>query len=223
MSFVILHHSPVNFMRVAGKEPPFWLQLLDRGLQPLQGVFNILVYASPHVKTMQQLNPGLSWFRAFLRVVRSGGDDDQSSKERRRRRRRKQSTRTSSSSSRHGSFASIRLRKKKNMSDMTSGPQTGTLDSTYPVRHTKGAPARRMQSLVKKSNRGDLNLYEFDEEYLETIKKNENNHTMDNVEVDMLSDEDDDVEHKQKKVSFKYDRSVDRPQSLLASNSHEEE
>ncbi len=66
-----------------GSESSFYIALFTKLLQPLQGLFNILVYTRPHVKSFQRNNPGVTWFQAFCAVIASGGDDDLDADERR--------------------------------------------------------------------------------------------------------------------------------------------
>ena len=61
---------------LSGKKPPFAILLLERSLQPIQGVFNILIYTSPHVAVQRKENPDFTWFHCFMKVVKNGGDDD---------------------------------------------------------------------------------------------------------------------------------------------------
>ncbi len=76
----------VVVMNMVGMESPFIVKILSRLLQPLQGLFNILVFTRPHIKVCRQLNPQFTWFQAFCYVIKSGGDDDRNPNERRRRR-----------------------------------------------------------------------------------------------------------------------------------------
>lgn len=78
-------------MGVSGMKKPFALQLLSRILQPLQGLFNMLVYTRPHVKSYRSLHPDSSWFNGFFHVISKGGDDDQNAEERISRRSRRRS------------------------------------------------------------------------------------------------------------------------------------
>jgi len=55
---------------------PFNLLLLARITQPLQGVFNILIYTRPHVKTARERHPSYNYLQALWEVVKSGGDYD---------------------------------------------------------------------------------------------------------------------------------------------------
>ena len=55
---------------------PFWLRLIARVLNSLQGFFNILVYTRPHVTSLRRRHKELNWFQAFWAVVKKGGDND---------------------------------------------------------------------------------------------------------------------------------------------------
>jgi hypothetical protein len=57
--------------------PPFTIILLARLFYPLQGFFNILVYTYPHVQSYRRNHSEVSYFRAFVQVIKSGGDSDQ--------------------------------------------------------------------------------------------------------------------------------------------------
>jgi hypothetical protein len=57
--------------------PPFTIILLARLFYPLQGFFNILVYTYPHVQSYCRNHTEVSYFRAFIQVLKSGGDTDQ--------------------------------------------------------------------------------------------------------------------------------------------------
>ncbi len=56
--------------------PPFFLKFLARLLFPMQGIFNILCFAYPHVAAKCRDNANLKWRQAFWEVIRSGGDKD---------------------------------------------------------------------------------------------------------------------------------------------------
>ena len=62
---------------------PFVLIELGFIFQPLQGVFNILVYCRPHVSSLRTNNPGYSWLKAFWQTVRTGGDNNGAGQSRR--------------------------------------------------------------------------------------------------------------------------------------------
>lgn len=67
----------VQFMSIAGKTPAYWILLVDRLLQPCQGICNIFIYTSPQVKDTRKNNPGMNLLSALIKVVRNvGGDDD---------------------------------------------------------------------------------------------------------------------------------------------------
>mmetsp|Transcript_22498 Transcript_22498/g.32923 ORF Transcript_22498/g.32923 Transcript_22498/m.32923 type:complete len:242 (+) Transcript_22498:30-755(+) len=66
--------STVQIMMWFGFEPSFPVLIISRFFQPLQGLFNILIYTRPHVKAVRDNDESLSWFRALLHVVNSGGD-----------------------------------------------------------------------------------------------------------------------------------------------------
>jgi hypothetical protein len=61
---------------VFGPPSPFPLLLLSQIFNPLQGLFFILVYSRPHVRSLRVQNPGLSWFQAFKIAFKAGGDND---------------------------------------------------------------------------------------------------------------------------------------------------
>ena len=61
----------------SSSEPPFATMFLARLFFPLQGFFNILVYTYPHVQSYSRNHPDVSYFRAFVHVIKSGGDSDQ--------------------------------------------------------------------------------------------------------------------------------------------------
>lgn len=53
----------------------FWIALLARITNPLQGLFNILVYTRPYVlSTMKRTK--CSWWKAFWITLKNGGDND---------------------------------------------------------------------------------------------------------------------------------------------------
>ena len=73
--------SFVSFLRILehqGKRIPFFLLELGRLFNPLQGLFNILVYSRPHVSSLRSNHPEYSWLKAFWLTVRTGGDHDSS-------------------------------------------------------------------------------------------------------------------------------------------------
>ena len=45
-----------------------------RVVKPLQGLFNILVYCRPHIRTYRVRHPESSWITAFLKTLENGGD-----------------------------------------------------------------------------------------------------------------------------------------------------
>mmetsp|Transcript_24572 Transcript_24572/g.25004 ORF Transcript_24572/g.25004 Transcript_24572/m.25004 type:complete len:401 (-) Transcript_24572:219-1421(-) len=53
----------------------FALALLAKMFQPLQGMFNIIAYTHPYVKSVRK-HSDLSWSQAFCTVIRKGGDLD---------------------------------------------------------------------------------------------------------------------------------------------------
>lgn len=55
---------------------PFSLLFLSQIFNPLQGLFFILVYSRPHVRSLRVQNPELSWFQAFKIAFKAGGDND---------------------------------------------------------------------------------------------------------------------------------------------------
>ena len=57
---------------------PFTIIFLSRISYPLQGLFNVLVYTSPHVTAYRRNHTECNWFQAFWNVIKSGGDSDQS-------------------------------------------------------------------------------------------------------------------------------------------------
>ncbi|GFH50375.1 hypothetical protein CTEN210_06851 [Chaetoceros tenuissimus] len=61
---------------IAVSPPPFPLVLLSQIFNPLQGLFFILVYSRPHVRSLRVQNPELSWFQAFKIAFKAGGDND---------------------------------------------------------------------------------------------------------------------------------------------------
>jgi len=63
-------------MELQGKEIPFFVILLARIFTPAQGVFTILVYTRPHVRSIRKNNPEYSWFKAFGIAFKAGGDND---------------------------------------------------------------------------------------------------------------------------------------------------
>jgi len=65
------------------KPIPFALLLLDRIFNPMQGLFNILVYCRPHVSSLRNHNLEYSWLKAFWLIVKSGGDNDSAGQSRR--------------------------------------------------------------------------------------------------------------------------------------------
>ena len=56
--------------------PHFAMIFLARLLFPLQGFFNVLVYAHPHVSSYRRNHSDHNWLQAFWEVVKSGGDSD---------------------------------------------------------------------------------------------------------------------------------------------------
>jgi hypothetical protein len=61
---------------LSGKKPPFAILLLERSLQPIQGVYNIFIYTFPYVAVQRKENPDFTWLQCFMKVIKSGGDDD---------------------------------------------------------------------------------------------------------------------------------------------------
>jgi hypothetical protein len=61
---------------LSGKKPPFAILLLERSLQPIQGVYNIFIYTFPYVAVQRKENPDFTWLQCLMKVVKSGGDDD---------------------------------------------------------------------------------------------------------------------------------------------------
>ncbi|GFH50385.1 hypothetical protein CTEN210_06861 [Chaetoceros tenuissimus] len=61
---------------IMGRSAPFPVLLLARIFAPLQGIFFILVYSRPHVRSLRTRNPELSWFQAFMIAFKAGGDND---------------------------------------------------------------------------------------------------------------------------------------------------
>lgn len=61
---------------IAVSPSPFPLVLLSQIFNPLQGLFFILVYSRPHVRSLRVQNPELSWFQAFKIAFKAGGDND---------------------------------------------------------------------------------------------------------------------------------------------------
>jgi hypothetical protein len=66
------------FLKGAGHEPHYVLNLLSTFFLPLQGFFNLLIYTYPHVVSYRQSNTRSTYFRALMEVVKSGGDSDRS-------------------------------------------------------------------------------------------------------------------------------------------------
>lgn len=61
---------------ILDREAPFPLLLLARFFHPSQGVFFILVYCRPHVKSIRTQNSELTWLQAFWIAFKGGGDND---------------------------------------------------------------------------------------------------------------------------------------------------
>ncbi|GFH61819.1 predicted protein [Chaetoceros tenuissimus] len=61
---------------ILDREAPFPLLLLARFFHPSQGVFFILVYCRPHVKSIRAQNSELTWLQAFWIAFKGGGDND---------------------------------------------------------------------------------------------------------------------------------------------------
>lgn len=83
-----------RFVETKDQLIPFPLLMTARVVKPLQGLFNILVYCRPHIRTYRVRNPEISWITAFLKTLENGGDSesveasqDSSYNSRRRRRR----------------------------------------------------------------------------------------------------------------------------------------
>ena len=78
LAFLLSHTFSVVFssLKITGSEPRLPLLVLARLFNPLQGIFNILVYTRPHVAKERLRDPSLTWWGAFKKVVKSGGDDD---------------------------------------------------------------------------------------------------------------------------------------------------
>eukprot|EP00554_Chaetoceros_debilis_P016210 CAMPEP_0194123900 /NCGR_PEP_ID=MMETSP0150-20130528/56459_1 /TAXON_ID=122233 /ORGANISM="Chaetoceros debilis, Strain MM31A-1" /LENGTH=644 /DNA_ID=CAMNT_0038817367 /DNA_START=59 /DNA_END=1993 /DNA_ORIENTATION=+ len=85
-AFVITFTFPfiVIISALTGAEAPFALKILSRLLQPLQGLFNMLVYTRPHVRNYRSSHPESKWLEALLHVVSKGGDDDRTAMQRSR-------------------------------------------------------------------------------------------------------------------------------------------
>ena len=60
----------------SGGDLPFWSHVFAKTTLGLQGFLNILVYTRPHISTFRGRNPGNSWLKAFMIVVKQGGDSD---------------------------------------------------------------------------------------------------------------------------------------------------
>lgn len=104
-AFMITFTFPyiVTISGLMGAEAPFALKIFSRLLQPLQGLFNMLVYTRPHVKNYRSIHPESKWLGAFLYVVSKGGDDDRTAMQRSSRSTMSQNRRSSISNNLQGS------------------------------------------------------------------------------------------------------------------------
>ena len=59
-----------------GRPSPYYIMQLARTFNPLQGLFNVLIYCRPHIKALRKRNPEYSWFGAFFETLRNGGDNN---------------------------------------------------------------------------------------------------------------------------------------------------
>ena len=77
-SFLLCWVFPVTsrIYGIMGRPAPFPVLLLARIFAPSQGLFFILVYSRPHVRSLRTRNPELSWFQAFMVAFKAGGDND---------------------------------------------------------------------------------------------------------------------------------------------------
>ncbi len=151
LNLILMHVCTIVFLlNLDDSKGSFYVVLLTKMLQPLQGLFNILIYTRPHVTALQTTNPGVTWLQAFCRVITSGGDDDLNQDERRSLNRRR-STMIAS----HNRRSSINT----NMS--------GSLRSTVSV----------FGSYRRQGSRGDMPNIEIGEELQEVISKSETFHS----------------------------------------------
>lgn len=82
-SYQFSHHFDQSVTLRNGKTVPFGLFLTARFFNPLQGVFNILVFSGPFVSSMKRSHPEYSWWKAFCLTVLSGGDNNLSGQSKR--------------------------------------------------------------------------------------------------------------------------------------------
>ncbi len=58
------------------KQVPFIIFELGRVFNPIQGLFNVLVYTRPFVRGLRTHHPEYSWWKAFILTVKRGGDNN---------------------------------------------------------------------------------------------------------------------------------------------------
>ena len=61
-----------GFLVTIGEEVPFTIILLFSIFYPLGGLFNILVYTRPKLKSVRKRHPNLTWMRCFIEVIKAG-------------------------------------------------------------------------------------------------------------------------------------------------------
>lgn len=61
---------------IIGRPAPFPVLLLSRFFLPLQGLFFVLIYSKPHIRSIRCNDPDLTWFQAFVIALKGGGDND---------------------------------------------------------------------------------------------------------------------------------------------------
>ena len=85
MSYIVTH---IILRALASQRTPlpFAIFILARIFNPLQGLFNVLIYCRPHVSSLRIHNPEYSWLKAFWQTVRTGGDNSSAGQSRRKTR-----------------------------------------------------------------------------------------------------------------------------------------
>jgi len=61
-----------GFLVTLGLDVPFFVTFLFSLFYPLGGLLNILVYTRPTINLLRKRNPGITWKRAFVKVVKAG-------------------------------------------------------------------------------------------------------------------------------------------------------
>jgi len=65
-----------RIIQMERKDIPFTLLFLARVLNPLQGLFDMIVYCRPHVLSLRRRHPEYSWSKLIWKTVKTGGDNN---------------------------------------------------------------------------------------------------------------------------------------------------